>query len=78
MHLVRPAIENRVRAALLLVNDLAVVLLRDQLRAVTGIDPLTRSGMGRWTAQVLDVYVNGVFVLTDSPASFEGRRGESS
>ena len=74
VHLVRPAIENRVRAAFLLVNDLAVVLLRDQLRAVTGIDPLTRSGMARWTAQVLDIYVNGVFVLTDSPAAFEAPR----
>ncbi len=71
LHLVRPAVEARVRAAFLLVNDLAVVLLREQLRAVLGIDPLTRSGMTQWTSQVLDVYTHGVFSLdeADPPTS---------
>lgn len=71
LHLVRPAVEARVRAAFLLVNDLAVVLLRDQLRAVLAIDPLTRSGMTQWTSQVLDVYTHGVFALgeADPPTS---------
>ena len=60
--LVRPAIEDRVRAAFLLVNDLALVLLRDQIRGVLGIDPLSQAGMPRWTAEVLDVYGHGVFI----------------
>jgi AcrR family transcriptional regulator len=58
--LVRPSSDAEVRAAFLLVNDLAVVLLRDQVHEVLGIDPLARSGMERWTAQVLDVYSRGV------------------
>jgi TetR/AcrR family transcriptional regulator, regulator of cefoperazone and chloramphenicol sensitivity len=60
--LVRPAIEDRVRAAFLLVNDLALVLLRDQIRGVLGADPLSKAGMPPWTAEVLDVYAHGVFV----------------
>ena len=59
--LVRPAIENRVRAAFLLVNDLALVLLRDKIRGVLGVDPLSKAGMSPWTAEVLDVYEHGVF-----------------
>ncbi len=58
----RPAVEDRVRAAFLLVNDLAVVLFREQLRAVLGADPLAGSGMDQWTAQVMDIYSHGVFV----------------
>jgi AcrR family transcriptional regulator len=61
VNLVRPAVDERVRAAFLLVNDLAVVLLRDQIHTVLGADPLTHSGMQQWTAQVLDVYAHGVF-----------------
>ena len=69
--LVRPAIENRVRAAFLLVNDLALVLLRDQIRGVLGVDPLSKAGMPRWTAEVLDVYEHGVFI-GGAPASGRG------
>ena len=61
--LVRPSSDAEVRAAFLLVNDLAVVLLRDQVHEVLGIDPLARSGMERWTAQVLDVYSRGVLTI---------------
>lgn len=70
--LVRPAVDTRARAAFLLVNDLAVVLLRDQIHTVLGADPLTHSGMQKWTAQVLDVYVHGVFL------EGVGRAGEHS
>ncbi len=61
--LVRPSSDAEVRAAFLLVNDLAVVLLRDQVHEVLGIDPLARSGIERWTAQVLDVYSRGVLTI---------------
>ncbi len=61
--LARPSSDADVRAAFLLVNDLAVVLLRDQVHEVLGIDPLARSGMERWTAQVLDVYSRGVLTI---------------
>ncbi len=63
--LVRPSTDAEVRAAFLLVNDLAVVLLRDQVHEVLGMDPLARSGMERWTAQVLDVYSRGVLMIDE-------------
>jgi TetR/AcrR family transcriptional regulator, regulator of cefoperazone and chloramphenicol sensitivity len=48
------------RAAFLLVNDLAVLILRDRLAAVLGTDPLSPEGMRRWGAQVLSVYRGGL------------------
>ncbi|MFI5287363.1 MAG: TetR/AcrR family transcriptional regulator [Candidatus Dormibacteria bacterium] len=71
--LVRATADADVRAAFLLVNDLAVVLLRDQLRSVLAVDPLTPAGTERWTAQILDTYARGVFVLP-AETSGEGLR----
>jgi TetR/AcrR family transcriptional regulator, regulator of cefoperazone and chloramphenicol sensitivity len=59
---VRPAGGPAVRTAFLMVNDLAVLLLRDQLSAVLGVDPLGRDGMTRWAGEVLAVYQDGLFV----------------
>lgn len=74
--LVRPSSDAEVRAAFLLVNDLAVVLLRDQVHEVLGIDPLARSGMERWTAQVLEVYSRGVLTIGEvSSTEAEPTRG---
>ena len=70
--LVRPSSDAEVRAAFLLVNDLAVVLLRDQVHEVLGIDPLARSGMERWTAQVLDVYSRGVLTIGEVSSTRNG------
>jgi hypothetical protein len=67
--LVRPSSDAKARAAFLLVNDLAVVLLRDQVHEVLGVDPLARSGMERWTAQVLDVYSRGVLTIGEVRAT---------
>ena len=50
-----------VRAAFLTVNDLAMVLLRDQLTEVLGVDPLSPDGMRRWAAEVVTAYTEGVF-----------------
>lgn len=54
-----------VRAAFLLVNDLALVLLRDQIASVIGLDPLSPQGMARWAADVVDVYLGGAFTPLD-------------
>ena len=54
-----------VRAAFLLVNDLALVLLRDQVATVIGVDPLSPQGMARWAADVVDVYLGGAFTNLD-------------
>ncbi len=76
--IVRPTTDAPVRAAFLLVNDLAVVLMREHVRWVLGIDPLTRSGGERWTTQVLDVYTHGIFALDGAPAISDDARGSTS
>jgi AcrR family transcriptional regulator len=58
--LAREAPDPLVRAAVLLVNDLAVLILRDRLREVLGVDPLSGTGMRRWGAEVMSIYRNGI------------------
>lgn len=49
-----------VRAAFLLVNDLAVLILRRCLTDVLGVDPLSAAGMRRWGTEVLSIYRDGL------------------
>ena len=49
-----------VRAAFLLVNDLAVLILRDRLRDVLGADPLSAAGLRRWGGEVQLIYGQGL------------------
>jgi AcrR family transcriptional regulator len=49
-----------VRAAVLLVNDLAVLILRERLREVLGVDPLSAEGMRRWGTEVMSIYREGI------------------
>jgi len=49
-----------VRAAFLLANDLAVLILRTHLHDVLGVDPLSVAGTRRWGAEVLSIYHNGL------------------
>ena len=55
-----PGSDPPVRAAFLLVNDLAVLLLRDHLTDVLGTDPLSGPGMVRWASEVLTIYAAGL------------------
>ena len=78
---VRPAQDERVRDAFLLSNDLAMLLLRPHISQVTGIDPLSRDGLARWSAEAFDVYTHGLFApapvrarAKDAPAD-EDREG---
>ncbi len=48
------------RAAFLLANDLAVIVLRERLHEVLGVDPLSTDGLRRWGRQVLAVYGGGL------------------
>lgn len=52
--------DPEVRAAFLLVNDLALLILRARLADVLGVDPLSAAGMRRWGAEVLSIYRNGL------------------
>lgn len=56
----KPSSDEALRVAVLLVNDLGVVLLRDQIKAVVGVDPLGADGLARWSQAVLDLYTNGL------------------
>ncbi|GEB49730.1 TetR/AcrR family transcriptional regulator [Streptomyces cacaoi] len=52
--------DPEVRAAVLLVNDLAVLMLRHQLREVLGVDPLSGDGLERWAGETLSIYRTGL------------------
>jgi AcrR family transcriptional regulator len=58
----RPGEDPAVRAAFFLVNDLAVILLRNQIASAIGVDPLTPEGITRWAKEAGAVYTKGVFV----------------
>lgn len=58
----RPSKDPRARAAFLLVNDLAALLLARQVQQVSGVDLRTRDGLTRWSVEVVDVYSHGAFV----------------
>lgn len=62
-----PGRDPAVRAAFLLVNDLAVLLLRDHLTNVLGTDPLSGDGLARWASEVLLIYSTGL--LAAPPAT---------
>ncbi len=61
----RPTTDAPARAAFLLINDLAVVLLREQVTQVLGVDPLGRPGLRRWGNTVMEIYRDGAFVHPD-------------
>jgi AcrR family transcriptional regulator len=58
--LASPGADAEVRAAFLLANDLAVLLLREHLADVLGIDPLSREGMTRWAGEMFAIYAAGL------------------
>jgi AcrR family transcriptional regulator len=58
--LAAPGADPVVRAAFLTANDLAMLLLREQLAELLGVDPLSKDGMVRWVAEMLSVYASGL------------------
>ncbi len=58
-----PSEDPAVRAALMLVNDLVVILLSNQISAVIGDDPLTPTGLERWVKDATALYIGGAFVI---------------
>jgi AcrR family transcriptional regulator len=57
---VRPGRDQAVCSAFLVMNDLAALLMRDQLIQVLGLDPLAPEGMARWTRHAVEVYREGL------------------
>jgi TetR/AcrR family transcriptional regulator, regulator of cefoperazone and chloramphenicol sensitivity len=58
--LAAPGADPAVRAAFLMSNDLAVLLLREHLAEVLGTDPLSDAGMARWAREALAIYGSGL------------------
>jgi AcrR family transcriptional regulator len=58
--LAAPGADPSVRVAVLLVNDLALLLLRERIADVLGTDPFTPEGMRRWAGEVLAIYGTGL------------------
>jgi TetR/AcrR family transcriptional regulator, regulator of cefoperazone and chloramphenicol sensitivity len=71
---IRPSRDEAVRSAFLLSNDLAMLLLRPHLSQAVGIDPLSRDGLVRWSAEVADVYMGGVFMPGPAATRTAGTR----
>jgi AcrR family transcriptional regulator len=65
--LAAPGADPAVRAAFLLSNDLAVLLLREQLADALGTDPLSGAGMARWGREMLVIYGAGLLASPPSP-----------
>jgi AcrR family transcriptional regulator len=63
--ILRPSADPAVRAAFLMINDLAFVLFRDHLADVLGVDPLSPAGIRRWAGDVVTAYTEGVFLEED-------------
>lgn len=61
MGVARPSEDPDIRAAFFLVNDLALILLRNQIAMAIGADPLTPEGMDRWAREASMVYAEGAF-----------------
>lgn len=60
-----PGQDPDLRAAFLLVNDLAVLTLRPRLTELLGIDPLSAAGMKRWAGEVFAIYRDGLVSSSD-------------
>lgn len=58
----RPGADPDVRAAFLLVADLALLVLREPIADVLGVDPLSEEGITRWAGEVTAIYREGAFV----------------
>lgn len=63
--LASPGADPDVRAAFLMANDLAVLLLRDHLTDILGTDPLTGEGMARWAREGLAIYAGGLLTTPE-------------
>ena len=75
--LATPGADPAVRAAILMSNDLAVLLLREQLAEVLGSDPLSAAGMARWGREMLAIYAAGLMAMppgNEGPPDSEGER----
>lgn len=60
--LARRSEDPDVRAAFMLVSDLALLMLREPLTATLGFDPLSPDGLTRWADEVSAIARDGLFI----------------
>jgi AcrR family transcriptional regulator len=60
----RASADPEARAAFLMVNDLAMILLHEHIASAIGADPLEPDGAVRWVAGAVDAYTYGIFTAT--------------
>jgi AcrR family transcriptional regulator len=75
----KPTGDPEVRAAFMLSADLVLLLLREPLTDVLGVDPLSCEGLPRWAAEVTQIYREGALAVppeaTDEANDDPGRSG---
>jgi AcrR family transcriptional regulator len=71
--LAAPGADPQVRAAFLMANDLAVLLLREHLTDLLGVDPLSAAGIKRWAGEVLAIYSSGLAAGSAGPMQKTGK-----
>jgi len=64
-----PSEDPPVRAVFLLVNDLAVIVLRDLITEAIGVDPLSQTGLERWGRSVMPIYTRGLYSTAPTDAA---------
>jgi AcrR family transcriptional regulator len=67
--IVRPAGDETARLVFLLANDMAMLILREQIAGILGVDPMTADGMTRWSDAVMDVYTRGLLIAPEKEES---------
>ncbi len=72
-----PSEDLDVRAAFLLANDLALILLRPQITEAIGVDPLSPVGLDRWARDATAVYVAGAFAVPPETPSLDSPSPDS-
>ncbi len=73
--IMRRGADDDVLTAMVLVNDLTTILLREQIHAALGFDPVEGAGLQRWAATALEVYRQGIFNPATAPEPDQKPRG---
>lgn len=71
-----PSGDPEIRAAFMLANDLALILLRRPIEAAIGTDPMVGAGLTRWAKEVSKIYRDGVWTPRPSDPERDSRQGE--
>lgn len=72
--IMRRGADDDVLTAMVLVNDLATILLREQIYATLGFDPVQGAGLQRWAATALEMYRQEIFSPPAGPERDETPR----